>query len=94
MSSVILLSASFMRMSSLLSRTNNGKLLSSVSTVLSFEDAFSHNMRNPLLELLFNEQACGVFVLHVEEKELAKVALFCHFGLDLFCFKEGTNDST
>ena len=29
---------------------------SSVSTVPSFEDVFSHNMWNPLLELLFNVQ--------------------------------------
>ena len=33
---------------------------SSVSTVPSFEDHFTHNMWNPLLELLFHEKISGV----------------------------------
>ena len=40
-------------------------LSSSVSTVPSFEDVFSHNMWNPLLDLLFLEQTSSVFVLFV-----------------------------
>ena len=66
---------------------------SSVSTLPSFGDVSSHNMWNPFLELLFLEQTSGVFVLYVEEIELAKVALSCHFDLDLLCYKEGTYDS-
>ena len=66
---------------------------SSVSTVPSFENAFSHNMWNPFLELLFLEQTSSVFVLYVEEIELAKVALSCHFALDLLFYKEGIYDS-
>ena len=66
---------------------------SSVSTVPSFEDAFAHNMWNPLLDLLFLEQTSSVFVLSVEEIDLAKIALSCHFALDLLCYKEGAYDS-
>ena len=51
----------------------------SVSTVSSFGEYFAHNMWNPFLELLFLEQTSGVFVLHVEEIDLAQIALSCHF---------------
>ena len=50
-------------------------------------------MWNPFLELLFLEQTSSVFVLYVEEVELAKIALCCHFALDLLCYKEGAYDS-
>ena len=66
---------------------------SSVSTVSSLGDYFAHDMWNPLLELLFLEQTSSVFVLYVEEVELAKVALSCHVALDLLCNKEGAYDS-
>ena len=58
---------------------------SSVSTVPSFEDAFSHNMSNLLLELLFHEQVSGIFEPSVDEIDLAKITLSCHFALDLLC---------
>ena len=45
------------------------------------------------LDLLCLEQTSSVFVLHVEEVELAKIALSCHFALDLPCYKEGAYDS-
>ena len=51
-------------------------------------------MWNPLLELLFHEQVSGIFEPFVDENDLAKVALSCHFALDLLCYKEGTYDST
>ena len=51
---------------------------SSVSTVPSFEDVFSHNMWSPLLELLFHEQVSGIFEPFVDEIDLAKIALSCH----------------
>ena len=62
---------------------------SSVSTASSFGEYFAHNMWNPLLEVLFLEETSGVIVLRVEEIELAKIALSCHFALDLLCYKEG-----
>ena len=48
---------------------------------------------NPLLDLL-SEQSSSVFVLYVEEVQLAKIALSCHFALDVLCYKEGAYDST
>ena len=62
---------------------------SSVSTASSFGEYFAHNMWNPLLEVLFLEETSGVIVLFVEEIELAKIALSCHFAFDLLCYKEG-----
>ena len=61
---------------------------SSASTVPSINDYFEHNMWNPLLELLFFEQATGIFASYLVEIDLAKIALSCHFVLDLLCYKE------
>ena len=66
---------------------------SSVSTAWSFGEYFAHNMWILLLKLLFHEKTSGAFVLYVEEIELAKIALSCHFALDLLCYKEGDHDS-
>ena len=63
------------------------RLSSSASTVPSIDDYFEHNMWNPLLELLFLEQANGNCRLLVEI-DVAKIALSCHFALDLLCYKE------
>ena len=60
----------------------------SASTVPSIDDYFEHNMWNPLLELLFLEQANGIFASYLMEIDLAKIALSCHFALDLLCYKE------
>ena len=68
-------------------------LSSSASTVPSFDDYFAHNMWNPLLELLFLEQVSGIFASFVVEIDLAKIALSCHFALDLLHYKEGAYDS-
>ena len=65
---------------------------SSVSTVPILK-TLSHNMWNPLLELLFHEQVSGVFEPFVVEIDLAKIALSCYFSLDLLCYKEGACDS-
>ena len=91
---VILLSAFFLRMGSLFPEQVMESFSSSVSTVPSFHDVFSHNMWNLLLELLFHEHVCGVFETFVDEIDLAKIALSCHFALDLLCLKEGVFDST
>ena len=66
---------------------------SSVSAASSSGENVAHNMWNPLLELLFHEQFSGVFVLFVDEIDLAKIALSCHFALELLCCKEGAYDS-
>ena len=45
------------------------------------------------MELLFREQISGVFVPFVDEIDLAKIALSCHFVLDVLCYKEGIHNS-
>ena len=50
-------------------------------------------MWNPLLALLFLEQVICIFASFVVEIDLAKIALSCHFALDLLCYKEGACDS-
>ena len=65
---------------------------SSVSTASSFGENVAHNMWNPLPKLLFLWQTGGVIVLYVEEIDLAKIALSCHFALDLLCYEEGGHD--
>ena len=69
------------------------RLSSSASTVPSIDDYFEHNMWNPLLELLFLEQANGIVTSYLVEIDVAKIALSCHFALDLLCYKEGAYDS-
>ena len=64
------------------------RLSSSASTVPSIDDYFEHNMWNSLLELLFLGQANGIFASYLVEIDLAKIALSCHFALDLLCYKE------
>ena len=69
------------------------RLFSSASTVTSIDDYFEHNMWNPLLELLFLEQANGIFASYLVEIDMAMIALSCYFALDLLCYKEGVYDS-
>ena len=69
------------------------RLSSSASTVPSIDDYFEHNMWNPLLELLFLEQANGVVASYLVEIDVAKIAISCHFALDLLCYKKGAFDS-
>ena len=47
-----------------------------------------------MMELLFLVEIGGIFELNVEEIDLARIALSCHFTLDLLCDKAGTHDST
>ena len=59
----------------------------------SSDESFAHKMWNPLMELIFHEQISGAFAPFVDEIDLAKIALSCHFTLDLLCYKEGVHDS-
>ena len=91
-SSVILLSAFFPAHPLCSSGKAMESPTSSVFTASSFGEKFAHNLRNPFLELVFHELTSGIFVLCVEEIDLAKTALSCHFALDLLCYKEGGHD--
>ena len=64
------------------------KLSSSASTVPSIDDYFEHNVWNPVLEMLFLEQVSGIFASCLVKIDLVKIALSCHFALDLLCYKE------
>ena len=66
---------------------------SSVSAASDSVDFVAHNIWNPMMELLFHVQIGGIFEIFVEEIDLARVALSCHFALDLLCDKAGTHDS-
>ena len=70
------------------------RLSSSAFTVPSIDDYFEHNVWNLLLELLFFERANGIVASYLVEIDVAKMALSCHFALDLLCYKEGASDST
>ena len=50
-------------------------------------------MWNLFLELLFHLQVSGTFELFVDEIDLARIALSCHYALDLLCYR-GAYDST
>ena len=56
----------------------------------------NHNLSarwNPILGLLFHVQIGGIFEENVEEIDLARIALSCHFALGFLCDKPGTHDS-
>ena len=52
---------------------------------------FAHNMWNPLMKLLFHDQISGAFEPFVDEIDLFKIALSCHFTFDVHCHKEGVH---
>ena len=66
---------------------------SRVSPASSSGGSFAHNVWNTLLELLFHGQISGAFEPFVVETDLAKIALSCHFALNVLCDKEGGHDS-
>ena len=66
---------------------------SSASTVPSIDDYFEHNVWNPVLEMLFLEQVNGTFVSYLVKIDLVKIALSCHFALDVLCYKEEVRTS-
>ena len=60
---------------------------SSASTVPSIGDYFEHNVWNPLLELLFLEQADDISASYFVEIDLVIMVLSCHVALELLCYK-------
>ena len=66
---------------------------SSVSTASSPANLVEHNVWNPMMELLFHVQIGGIFELLVDVIDLARIALSCHFALDILCDKESVHDS-
>ena len=63
---------------------------SDASTASSSGDNSAHNMWNPMLDFLFQVQINEISVTFNEDIDLAKIALSCHFALDLLCYKEMT----
>ena len=68
-------------------------LTSCVSTASSSEESSTHNMWNPMMELPLHVQIGGILELFVEEIDLARIALSCHFARDVLCDKESVHDS-
>ena len=66
---------------------------SSASTFPSLDDDFERNIWNPLLNLLFLEQVSCIVASRLVDIDLARIALTCHFALDLLCYKEEVLDS-
>ena len=64
------------------------RLSSSTSTASSFDDYSDHKMWNPLVDLLFFEHVNGIVDSYLVDLDLVKIALSCHFALDLFCYKD------
>ena len=64
------------------------RLSSSASTIPSIDDYLEHNVWNPVLEMLFLEHVSGIFASYLVEIDLARIALSCHFALDLLCYTE------
>ena len=64
------------------------RLPSSASTASSIDDYSEHNMWIPLLELLFLKHVNGIVDSYLVDLDLVKIALSCHFALDLLCFQE------
>ena len=61
---------------------------SSDSSALSSEDFLES-----CYGVIFHVRIGGIFVLIVNEIDLARLALSCHFALDVLCDKEGAHGS-
>ena len=71
------------------------RLSSSASTVSSIDDYVdSSTMWRSSIGIAFLEQANGIVDSFLVEIDVAKIALLCHFALDLLCYKEGAFHST
>ena len=58
---------------------------SSVSTASSPANLVEHNVWNPMMELLFHVQIGGIFEIYMDEFDLARIALSCHYALQKLC---------
>ena len=50
------------------------------------------NTWNPLMELFLHVQVGGICAHFVDEIDQARLAISCHFALDLLCNKTGSHD--
>ena len=73
---------------SLLSQQVMDRLSASASTSSSIDDYSEHNLWNPLLELLFLKHVNGIVDSYLMNLDPTKIALSCHFALDVLCYKE------
>ena len=46
-----------------------------------------------MMEMLFHVPIGGIFQFFVDEMDLARIALSCHFVLDVLCYKASVHDS-
>ena len=67
--------------------------ISSVTTASDSLDVDAHNIWNPMMMLLFHVQIGSIFEVFMEDIDLARIALSCHFALDVLCDKPGTHVS-
>ena len=89
--SLVIISRSFPKPSLLQCFLVVGYVLPWKSQIRLFIPPFCRHHR--VLDLLFHVQIGGIFELLVEEIDLARIALSCHFALDLLCDKAETHDS-
>ena len=64
-----------------------------VSSASSADESFEDNMWNPLIELLCYVQIGGIFKHFVDETDLVRIVVCCHFARDLLCDKERAHAS-
>ena len=65
----------------------DGSDTSSIFTSSDSGDFNEHNIWNPVLELLFHVQVGAFMEEYVDEVDLLRIALSCHFALDVLCDK-------
>ena len=65
----------------------DGSDTSSIFTSSESVDFNEHNIWNPVLELLFHVQVGAFMEEYVDEVDLGRIALSCHFALDVPCDK-------
>ena len=66
---------------------------SSDSTDSNSVDSVDQNIGNPMMEILIHLETGGIFESFVDEIDMARITLSCHFALDLLCYKAGIYES-
>ena len=59
-------------------------------TDTSSDELEEHNAGNQILELFFHARDRTYMQVLVDEKELGRISLSCHFALDILCDKSET----